>query len=298
MTTGLVLLGLGCGVGLVLTAAGVTRRQAVLTDETRKQPQNRPRDQLVGGRRAVEVLASVGRTLDRVGSTRERAARRAPDLAITGRTLERHCAVLAATVLLGAVTPIALGGLLSAMGWRLPVLGLFVTSTLGAAGGAVSTAAELRRSANTARGVFLRALSCWLDLVALGQAGGMGVESALESASRVSPDPNFRRIHQALERSRHSGVPPWGELERLGAEIGIGELDELAAHLGLAGSEGARVRASLQAKSESLRRRQTSEAESYANSVTERLFVPSILLMVGFLVFIMFPAAISLSRVL
>ncbi|MGC9962540.1 MAG: type II secretion system F family protein [Acidimicrobiales bacterium] len=298
MTTALVLLGVCCGVGLVLTAAGVTRRPAALADETGKPRQSRHHDQLVGGRRPLDLLASVGSTLDRYGSSRERAARRAPDLAITGRTLERHCAVLATSVLLGAVTPLALGGLLHVIGWHLPVLGLLVTSALGAAGGAASTAAELRRSANTARTMFLRALSCWLELVALAQAGGMGMESALEGASRVSPDPNFRRIHQALERSRHSGVPPWGELERLGAEIGIGELDELAAHLGLAGSEGARVRASLQAKSESLRRRQTSEAESYANSVTERLFVPSILLMVGFLVFIMFPAAISLARVL
>ena len=240
---------------------------------------------------------SFGSKLDRIGGDTDRE-KRGPDLAITDRTVERHLTVLAVTVLVGGLAPIVLGALVSEIGWRAPVVGVLVASLLGAGGGVVSVTVELRRSAERARSGFLRALSCWLELVALGQAGGMGVESALDVASRVSPDRNFRRIHEALERSRHSGVPPWGELKRLGSEIGVEELDELAAHLGLAGSEGARIRASLQAKSDSLRRRQKSEAEAYANSVTERLFMPSILLMVGFLVFIMFPAAMSLSQVL
>ena len=85
---------------------------------------------------------------------------------------------------------------------------------------------------------------------------------------------------------------------RLGAAIGVDELDELAASLALAGTEGARIRSSLTAKSASLRRRRMSEAESRANSTTERLFLPSIILMVAFMVFLMYPAGVSLANVL
>jgi hypothetical protein len=39
-----------------------------------------------------------------------------------------------------------------------------------------------------------------------------------------------------------------------------------------------------------------SRAESRANSTTERLFLPSIVLMLGFLVFLMYPAGVSLAH--
>ena len=93
-------------------------------------------------------------------------------------------------------------------------------------------------------------------------------------------------------------MSPWDGLGRLGSELGVDELEELAASLLLAGTEGARIKASLSAKSASLRRRQTAEAQGRANAITERLFVPAIVLMVGFVVFLIYPAGVTLSRVL
>ena len=40
------------------------------------------------------------------------------------------------------------------------------------------------------------------------------------------------------------------------------------------------------------------EAKARANSTTERLFLPSIVLMLGFMVFLMYPAGVSLTHVL
>jgi len=73
-------------------------------------------------------------------------------------------------------------------------------------------------------------------------------------------------------------------------ELGIPELVELATTVQLAGTEGARIRQSLTARGESLRRHEQAEAESAANAMTERLFLPGALLLLGFLVFIGFPA--------
>ena len=77
---------------------------------------------------------------------------------------------------------------------------------------------------------------------------------------------------------------------RLGDELGIPELREVAAAVGLAGTEGAQIRATLIAKAASIRRHELSESEAQANAVTQRLFLPGIVLLLGFLVFIGYPA--------
>ena len=76
----------------------------------------------------------------------------------------------------------------------------------------------------------------------------------------------------------------------LGVDLGVSELEELAAAVGLAGQEGARIRSSLAAKASTARRHELAEAESEANTVTERLFLPGVLLLTGFILFIGYPA--------
>jgi Flp pilus assembly protein TadB len=239
---------------------------------------------------------AFGASLENLASNEESGRRQACDLAITYRTRERHVVVIAVTTMIGIAVPIIVAGLLRACGLHIPAIAVLALVAGGALAGVVSPDVELRRSATHARERFLRELSCWLELVALAQAGGMGVESALDAAGRISSAPGFARIRQALERSRHSGVTPWDELGRLGSEIAVDQLGELAASLRLAGSEGARIRASLRAKSDSLRRREMSGAQARANATTERLFLPSIVLMIGFLVFLMYPAGVSLAH--
>ena len=165
----------------------------------------------------------------------------------------------------------------------------------GLAGAAVPSLL-VRRSAGVARRDLVHSLACWLELVALAQAGGMGIEGALEAASSVAGEASFLRIRRALDRARHAGRSPWDGLGRLGDELGVNELEELAASVRLAGTEGARIRSSLTAKSASLRRRQMADAQGRANATTERLFLPAIVLMIGFIVFLIYPAAVTLSR--
>jgi len=301
MTTDLTLLGLCGGLGvLLLMTAMRAPRTSLVTEMSRYDP----RSMLQGGagelaraepRRALVV---IGGSLDRLVTSTARRSRRAQDLAVTDRTLEGHVIAIATATLAGISVPVVCAGLVSFLGWHVSIAALFLVAGIGGATGMASPALELSRSANRTRERFLRGLSSWLELVALAQAGGMGVEGALHAASWISPDETFSRLGGALERGRRSGTTPWEEMERLGAEIGVEELHELAASLGLAGVEGARIRASLTAKSASLRRRQMSDAQARANSTTERLFLPSIILMTGFMVFLMYPAVVSLANVL
>jgi Flp pilus assembly protein TadB len=152
------------------------------------------------------------------------------------------------------------------------------------------------RSESKARRHHVRVVvGTFVDLVVLSLAGGVGIEGALLAAAEISPDWAARRIARALHLARDTGEPSWEALSALGDELGVAELTELAATLQLAGTEGARVRQSLSARATSLRRHEQAEAESAANAMTERLFLPGALLLLGFLLFIGYPAV---SRIL
>jgi Flp pilus assembly protein TadB len=135
----------------------------------------------------------------------------------------------------------------------------------------------------------------FVDLVALSLAGGVGIEGALLSASLVSNDWAAKRLARALTWAREAGQSPWASLGQLGEETGVSELVELATVVELAGAEGARIRQSLSSRAATFRRHEQAEAESAANAMTERLFLPGTLLLVGFLLFIGYPAV---SRIL
>jgi hypothetical protein len=98
------------------------------------------------------------------------------------------------------------------------------------------------------------------------------------------------RLREALAVARLSGETPWAALGRLGQELRIDELVELSSSLLLAGSEGAKIRDSLAAKADSLRRHEGSMAEARAQQASERMSLPIGLLFLGFLIFLGYPA--------
>ncbi len=100
----------------------------------------------------------------------------------------------------------------------------------------------------------------------------------------------FAELRQALTDARLRGEPSWNGLAHLGEAIGVGELQELAASAGLAGDEGARVRVSIAAKARAIRMRGLADAEGAAQSASERMSLPVVLLMTGFIVFLGYPA--------
>jgi Flp pilus assembly protein TadB len=85
-------------------------------------------------------------------------------------------------------------------------------------------------------------------------------------------------------------VAPWDILAALGRRVAVAELHQLAATVGLAGTEGAKVRASLRSRAIALRARQLSDAEGEANAATERMALPIVALFAGFLIFLGYPA--------
>ena len=64
----------------------------------------------------------------------------------------------------------------------------------------------------------------------------------------------------------------------------------MAAALSMAGSEGARIKATLSARSAALQNHQLADAEAAAASATERMVLPMVGLLAGFMIFVVYPA--------
>jgi tight adherence protein C len=218
-----------------------------------------------------------------------------PLLALTGVSIQELCG----EVLLGASVGLVLPGLwwlvVTAGGVHIPLtIPVWVGLALAGLGGLVPIGL-LRGKANQARRAARRVVGSFLNLVVLSLAGGMGIEGALHASAQMGEDKVSGQILTSLVLAQDAGQPPWDALEHLGVELGIPELEELAAAVGLAGAEGARIRLTLAAKAKSIRQHDLAEAESEANAVTERLFLPGVFLLVGFLLFIAYPAVARIS---
>jgi len=213
----------------------------------------------------------------------------------TRTTIEDLCAQALLGCAAGLVLPLAVVAVLGLGGVQLPLVVPAWSSLLLGAGGASLPFLVLRSEASQMRRAARVAIAAYLDLVVLSLAGGMGIESALYSGAAVAEDEFSLRVVAALELARHSGETPWNALAELGEELGVTELVELAAAVRLAGTEGARIRSTLSVKAASMRRHELADAETEANTVTERLFLPGVLLLVGFLVFVGYPAVARIT---
>jgi Flp pilus assembly protein TadB len=291
--TGLILLaGLGTGLGLWLILIGWYPRPPSLADAL-DAPERLLRRQSLAeaatanpgwagrwGRPAVHWLRTLGLPVE--------ATRR--DLATIDKPIDVHLAEQATATIFGPLLPPIAATALAVLGFnpgfQLPI-GL---SLLGAVAGFLTPELAVRTEATKHRAAFRDALSSFLDLVVISLASGSGVDQALDDAARIGTGPAYTELRYALTEAHLARIAPWNILADLGRRVGIGELQQLAATVGLAGTEGAKVRASLRSRAVALRDRQLSDAEGTANAATERMALPIVALFAGFLIFLGFPA--------
>jgi tight adherence protein C len=212
------------------------------------------------------------------------------DLAVLDRSPERHLAEKVTLALFGLLFAPALAALLFIGGAHVPLVLPLWASLIFMVVGFVLPDLGIRADAGRRRRDFRHALGSFLDLVVVALAGGGGVETALADAASIGRGWAFAYLRRALDDARLARETPWAALGRLGVELGVGELSELAASVSLAGTEGAKVRASLGAKAASLRTHELAEAETADQAATERMSLPIVMLFAGFLFFIGFPA--------
>ncbi|GAA3496084.1 type II secretion system F family protein [Streptomyces prasinosporus] len=219
------------------------------------------------------------------------------DLAVLERSWEKF---LATKVLLG-VAGLFFGPFLFAVVWTLgfgasPAIPVWL-ALLCAALFFFLPDLEVRRDAAEKRRDLRRVIGAYLDLVSMSLAGGRGLPEALMAAAEVSDGWATQRIRNALADARITGISQWQALGQLGEELGVEELKDLSASLALVADDGAKVRESLASRAETMRHRELAEIEGSAGEKSQSMLVAQLLLCAGFLVFLIFPAAMRVFQV-
>jgi len=249
-------------------------------------------DETAEWRRLVERLARwVARVVPRsTGSPQVQC-----DLAVLGRTVDEHVAQKLGYAAVGFLLPWC-GALVGTAAHRpLPVVMPLVGSiALAAALFLVVGDVSVHGEANKRRQEFRQALAVYIDLVSIAMGGGSKIESALIDAAAIGRGWAFSQLRQALRVVSYSRETTWQALARLGAELDIAELREIAATMGVAGTEGARIRNSLAARAEAMRLQQLSEDDSLTRKATEAMSFPVVLLAFTFMAFLTYPAIVPL----
>jgi tight adherence protein C len=152
----------------------------------------------------------------------------------------------------------------------------------------------LRQEAEKRRRDFRHVVGSFLDLVAMNLAGGRGLPEALMTASTIGEHWAMARIRQALANARLIGITPWDAMARLGEDLGVEELRDLASALALAGDEGAKIRSSLLARAASLRRKELADVEGKAGERSQSMLVAQLVMISAFFLFLAFPAGVAI----
>ena len=279
--------GLVAGAGALAVALGAAAPNARLAGAIAR---------LGEGRAPTGAIASMradrwGRTaLTVAGRGLASSPRTAADLLVVDRSEERHAfdKLLLAVALPGFV--LVTWGALGTFATGLPLPLLSAAIAVAAVAGFALPDLMLRREADARRREFGHALSAYLDLVSVVVAGGGGIETALEDAAGCGDHWTFDTLRSALHAARLTGRTPWQAFDEIGARLDLVELRELSAAVSLAGEQGARIRESLAARAESLRAHRLAAVEAEAQSATEKMSLPVVLMLFGFVAFVMYPA--------
>lgn len=219
------------------------------------------------------------------------------DLAVLDRSWE---AFLATKIMLAAAG-VVFGPFLFAVAWEVgvgssPVIPVWLALIFGGVFFLLPDL-EVRRDAADKRKDLRRVIGAYLDLVSMNLAGGRGLPEALMAAADVSDGWALMRIRNCLTDARITGTSQWVALGRLGDELGVEELQDLSVTLGLVADDGAKVRESLASRAETMRHRELAEIEGAAGEKSQSMLVAQLLLCAGFLVFLLFPAAMRVFKV-
>ncbi len=279
----------GVAFGLALWALFAARwARPTLAERLAAPPPPRP---VVAAGPNTGVLTRLGKigvpALEGFGMPGPRTRR---NLRVCERSAESYLAEKFTALVLGLAFPPLLGGMLS-------LTGVLSSATIaGAMWVAFALVAwfapdlSLRDEADKRRERMRRALASFADLVVVSLAGGAGVNGALADAGAAGNGWAMVRIRESLREAALMRQPPWTALRELGDRYDTPEFAELAASLQLAGADGARIRSSLAAKAKTLRTQFLSEMDAEAQSATERMSLPVVLLFVGFLALLGYPA--------
>jgi tight adherence protein C len=236
----------------------------------------------------MQPLRTGGR---RLASIAPRLFPSAVELRLVNRSLDAHVGMLACSVLVGALGPVVALGVLQVFG--VVSLDVFVPLGLALAGliaGPLAVHAEVVERAREVETDLRFQLSAYLDVVTMLLAGNSGHEGALEQAARAGDGRLFVELRRRMREVGATGKSLVEALSTTADELGLIELQQVAATTALSSAEGAPVARTLAAKCSTLRSTLATEQESEARLRTSRLTAPIVGMALIFMALVIYPA--------
>lgn len=220
------------------------------------------------------------------------------DLALSGRSYE---AVLGLKVLMavgGFIGGLALLVLVqTVLGFGLPFGSPIIIAAGIALGLFVLPDVQIREQAKRRRADFEHALSAYLGWVAMEMAGSAAPTEALPTAAKVGVGWPLELIKATLFQAKMSGQSQWDALAQLGSRVGVKELQDLGQLIALVSHDGAQVRSTLTARAATMQRNQLAAQSGDAESRDRSMRMSQIVIALGFIVFIGYPAVIAVLAI-
>ncbi len=212
-------------------------------------------------------------------------------LRLVGRSLEEHVIILVLAAVAGFVGPPLVVGLLQSadlvsLGWFVPVVAALTCAVLGPI---VVHTATIERAVGVRTDLRYQ-VSAYLDVVTMLLAGNAGYEGALEQAAHAGDGRLFAELRRRMRESGARGLSLTDALQRAGSDLGLDELEQVAATAALSATEGAPVARTLAAKCATLRTALATEQESEARLRTSRLTTPIVGMALIFMGLVIYPA--------
>jgi Type II secretion system (T2SS), protein F len=213
------------------------------------------------------------------------------ELQLVNRTAEQHVVYLVVAALAGLVLPPLLVGALQAAGLIslsvfVPLLAALVLAVVAP----IVVHSVVVEEAQALRSDLRYQVSAYLDVVTMLLAGNTGYEGALEQAAHAGDGRLFVELRRRMRESGARGSSLTDALQRTGTELGLEELQQIAATAALSAAEGAPVARTLAAKCATLRSALSTEQESEARLRTSRLTTPIVGMALIFMALVMYPA--------
>ncbi len=212
-------------------------------------------------------------------------------LSLADRSAERQSIFMVGAALAGLVGPAAMLGILQAVGligigWTIPVVVAVGCTVLGPVFVHLATIEK----AGLVRTDMRYQVSAYLDVVTMLLAGNSGYEGALEQAAHAGDGRLFVELRRRMRESGARGVSLTDALQRTGQDLGLEELEQIAATASLSAAEGAPVARTLAAKCSTLRAALSTDQESEARLRTSRLTTPIVGMSLIFMALVIYPA--------
>lgn len=274
--------------GLLLVSSGLMQ-PAPRLDRVLAHLRRPPTDPTSGS--AGPPTHRLGSRLARAEPARGWLASVAAELQLAGRSPEEHAIRLLAAAAIGFVAPfVLLSGLLAAglvgVGWYVP----FGAALVSAVAAPVLLHLHTLEAAAKERTDLRYQLSAYLDVVTMLLAGNTGYEGALEQAAHAGDGRLFVELRRRMRESAALGASLTAALDRGGRELGLEELEQIAATCALSAAEGAPVARTLAAKCATLRAALATEQETEARLRTSRLTAPIVGMALIFMALVIYPA--------